>query len=126
MNIQTFNQERIKTLAKEQHKKGAPLNWEEFQLFSIYKKQFEKNWSEFIQEKDYNKANKKLSTVRYYDNELNKLRVKAIKDSVLAEEEKQIFYKMINDGHLINIRKLDNIILKMYNPKNQKSIFEKV
>ena len=120
------NEERCKVLAQEQRKKGAMLNWAEYQLFIIYKGQFEENWKNYQKENNEKKTLRLLKNARYYNNELNNLRVKAIKESVLPEKDKKTLYNMIGEGYLDKVRRLDEILLKMYDTKNQKSIFEEV
>ena len=123
MKNNTSKVEKFKRLAQKQRQNGAMLSWTEYQYFVFCKEEFEKNFDDYKKETDDKKINKQLDLLSFYNSELYNLRIKSIKESVLPDTDKKIFYEMIKSNNLKYIRKLDDIIIKMYNTKNQKSIF---
>lgn len=117
---------KIKRLAQKQCIKGAMLSWGDYQYFIFCKEKFKKYFDDYKKETDDEKINEQLNLIKLFNKELNNLRIKSIKESVLPVADKKIFYEMINFNNLKYIRKLDDIIIKMYDTKKKKSIFEGV
>jgi len=112
---QTTIKERVRKLAQEQTKKGTPITpeeWTEFQLFKLHYEMNLNRWHEATTDEQMAEA---IEEVRKARKRLDEIRLKFIDNLVFTEEEKQLFRNTLKN--IIQVKKLDNIILAVYQKK---------